>query len=111
MIDISKIDRNFVIETGIDKDDIKFYNVDESPFKIYGVFRENGKYRRIPESVAKSVSEGVYVLHSNTAGGRGRFATDSPYIAIHAIMDGLDKMPHFALTASAGFDLYADSIC
>ncbi len=109
MSDISRIDSNFAVETKIDKKDIKFHKSDESPFKVYGVFRENGKYRRMPESVAKSVSEGVYALHSNTAGGRVRFVTDSPYIAIHTKMDGLGKMPHFALTGSVGFDLYANN--
>ncbi|MBQ6893934.1 MAG: hypothetical protein IJN40_00390 [Clostridia bacterium] len=109
MSDISKIDKNFEVKTNITKEDIKFYNVEEAPFKIYGVFRENGKYRRMPESVAKSVSEGVYALHSNTAGGRVRFVTDSAYVAIHAVMDGIGKMPHFPLTGSAGFDLYADN--
>ncbi len=109
MSDISKIDSNFAIKTKIEKEDIKFYSIDEFPFKVYGVFRENGKYRRMPEVVAKSVSEGVYVLHSNTAGGRVRFATDSPYIAIYTKMDGLYKMPHFALTGSIGFDLYVDN--
>ena len=109
MSDISKIDSNFAIETKIDKEDIKFYKIDDAPFKIYGVFRENGKFRRMPEDVAKSVSEGVYALHSNTAGGRVRFVTDSPYIAIYAKMDGLGKMPHFTLTGSVGFDLYIDN--
>lgn len=109
MFDISKVDNNFEIETQIDKKDIEFYKIDEAPFKVHGVFRENGKYRRMPECVAKSVSEGVYALHSNTAGGRVRFTTDSPYIAIHAKMDGVCKMPHFALTGSIGFDLYVDN--
>ena len=109
MFDVSKVDNNFDIKTQIDKKDIKFYKIDEAPFKIYGVFRENGKYRRMPESVAKNVSEGVYTLHSNTAGGRVRFATDSTYIAIHAKMDGIGKMSHFALTGSTGFDLYVDN--
>ena len=109
MTDISKIDSNFVVETKIDKKDITFYKIDEAPFKVYGVFRENGKYRRMPENVAKSVSEGVYCLHSNTAGGRVRFVTDSPYVAIHAEMENIRKMPHFALTGSAGFDLYVDN--
>ncbi len=108
MIDISKVDSNFNVETKIEKADIKFYNIDDAPFKVYGVFRENGKYRRMPESVAQSVSGGVYTLHSNTAGGRVKFVTDSPYIAIHAEMDGLGKMPHFALTGSVGFDMYVD---
>lgn len=109
MLDISKIDSNFIVETKIEKKDIKFYKIDEAPFKVYGVFKENGKYRRMPEDVARSVSEGVYILHSNTAGGRVRFVTDSSYIAIHAKMDYVGKMSHFALTGSIGFDLYADN--
>lgn len=59
MFDISKVDENFTIKTKIDKKDIKFHKIDEAPFKVYGVFKENGKYRRMPEEVAKSVSEGV----------------------------------------------------
>jgi len=110
MFDISKVDSNFTVETEIAKEDIKFYGIDNPPFKIYGVFRENGKYRRMPEAVAKSVSSGVYALHTQTAGGRVRFVTDSSYVAIHAVMDGLGKMSHFALTGSMGFDLYADNV-
>ncbi|MBQ9940058.1 MAG: hypothetical protein IJO74_00755 [Clostridia bacterium] len=109
MSDISKIDSNFKITTKIGKNDVRFYKIDRAPFKVYGVFKENGKYRRMPESVAKTVSEGVYTLHTNTAGGRVRFVTDSPYVAIHAQMDALGKMSHFPLTGSIGFDLYAEN--
>ena len=108
MNDIAEIDTNFIVGTKIEKEDIKFFNVDEAPFKIYGIFKENGKYRRIPEDVAQKVSSGVHLLHTNTAGGRVRFVTDSQYIAINAKMDGLGKMPHFALTGSIGFDMYVD---
>ena len=79
---ISQVDKNFSVETSIQKEDIKFYNIDDEPFKIYGVFKEGGKYRRMPESVAKTVSDGVYYLHSNTSGGRVRFKTDSKYVYI-----------------------------
>ena len=109
MFDISKVDSNFIIETNTDKKDINFHSIDDAPFKIYGVFKENGKYRRMPEEVAKTVSEGVYILHTNTAGGRVRFVTDSPYIVINASMDGLGKMSHFPLTGSAGFDMYVEN--
>lgn len=106
MPDISLIDSNFKLTTELDVSDIRFYNVNQAPFVIYGVFYDSGKFRRIPEDVARSVSEGVYSLHANTAGGRVRFRTDSSYIAIHAKMPSIGKMPHFALTCSAGFDLY-----
>lgn len=103
---ISDIDKNFKIKSNIKKDDIKFYDVKNSPFKVYGVFYEKGKFRRVPEKVAKKVNDGVYGLHVNTAGGRVRFVTDSTYVAINAKMLSIGKMPHFALTGSAGFDLY-----
>ncbi len=106
MNNISQIDKNFKVETKIDKTGIKFYNVLTSPFSVHGVFYEDGKFRRLPEAVAKSVSDGVYSLHANTAGGRVRFRTDSPYVAINAKMSEVGKMSHFALCGSAGFDLY-----
>lgn len=106
MADISKIDRNFAVETSLNIDHIQFYDIQEEPFSLYGVFYENGIYRRLPEEIARSVSEGVYALHANTAGGRVKFITDSSYVAIQAKMPGIGRMPHFALTGSAGFDMY-----
>lgn len=106
MKDFSKIDLNFKITSFADKDDIKFYNINEFPFKIHGMFFENGKYRRIPEKVAESVSENVTMLHTNTSGGRVRFKTDSPYVAIVAKMS-VRRLSILTLTGSAGFDIYS----
>ena len=53
-------------------------------------------------------NEGVAALYLNTAGGRVRFSTNSPYVAIHAEMPAMGKMAHFSLTGSCGFDLYID---
>jgi len=105
-MDISQIDKNFAVQIEINKTDIRYYDVLEEPFRIYGVYYHEGKFRRLPEEVAKTVSDGVLRLHSHTAGGRVRFRTDSPYIAIVAEMPIIGKMAHFALTGSAGFDLY-----
>lgn len=109
MKNIQEIDKNFKVDTKIERDDIKFYSINTSPFKIYGVFYEDGKYRRLPKDTARGVSDGVYHLHANTAGGRVRFKTDSSYVAINVKMGSVGKMPHFALTGSCGFDLYADN--
>lgn len=105
-MDIAKTDKNFAVNSDLPFDDIQYYNCENSPIKIHGVFKENGEFRRLPQAVAKSVSEGVYSLHSNTAGGRLRFKTNSKYIALYTKMTDAGKMPHFALTGSAGFDLY-----
>ena len=108
MSNIAAIDPNFKVETQIEKTDIRFYNVLEEPFQVYGVFYQDGKFRRLPESVAQTVSPSVLRLHSHTAGGRIRFRTNSPYVAISAKMPTVGKMPHFALTGSVGFDLSED---
>lgn len=106
MSKISEIDKNFKVKTSVDKEDIVFFDVLEKPFNIYGIFYENGKFRRMPEDAAKAVSPAVHYLHSNTAGGRVCFTTDSPYVAIHAKMENVTRMSHFSFSGSAGFDIY-----
>lgn len=106
MKNITDIDKNFKVQTNIQRNDIVFHNVKDKPFLVYGVFYEDGKFRRMPGEVAKTVSDGVYELHANCAGGRVRFKTDSKYVAINAKMDNICKMPHFAIEGSAGFDMY-----
>lgn len=109
MKDVAIVDPNFAIETAIERENLCFYDAEETPFQIYGIFRENEYFRRIPEDIARKVSPGVYVLHTHSAGGRVRFVTDSPYVAIKTIYEP-EKNSHFALTGSAGFDMYED-IC
>ena len=106
MSDISKHDTNFKVETNISKTDVEFFNVRSAPFQVCGLMHENGRFRRMPEAVAKKVNEGVAGLHEHTAGGRLRFKTDSAYVAIHAKMSNLSKLPHMAFSGSIGFDLY-----
>lgn len=106
---IADIDKNFELKnttTG----GMHAFDVLTEPFEIYGLLKpknKNDKYRRMPEEIAESVSEGVHFLHSNTAGGRIRFATDSSRIGLRAKLPYVGKMGHFTLAGSAGFDLYA----
>ena len=81
-MDITKADKNFVAETKIKQDGLQFYDAECEPFKIYGIFREGDKFRRIPEKLAKDVNEGVEILHTNTSGGRVRFKTDSGFLSM-----------------------------
>ena len=106
MPNIDKIDENFKIETKIEKEGIRFYDSSEAPFVCYGLIREGGIFRRMPAAVAERVSAGVNSLHTNTAGGRVRFRTDSPYIAIHVKCGWLSNFMHCARSGLAGFDLY-----
>ena len=47
---------------------IKFYNIDNEPFKIYGVWRDGDMYYRVPRAVAETVSKNVTQKCSQTAG-------------------------------------------
>ena len=109
-MELAKLDKNFAVQNEIDRTGLCFYDVEQAPFRVYGVKMMDGCYRRLPESVARSVSEGVLGLHANTAGGRVRFVTDSPRIAIHASMDGIYHSPHFAFAGKCGFDVYQNGV-
>ena len=104
-MDILKLDRDLAVEKNIAKDDIRFFDISNPPFDVRGVFFENGKYRRLPESLAQ-ISYGLNYHHTKTSGGRVRFKTDSQVIVLSAKMNGVMKLSHFALTGSAGFDMY-----
>ena len=51
MRDITEIDVNFKANDDIDRDGIKFYDVLEEPFCVYGVKYENGKFRSHKSSI------------------------------------------------------------
>jgi hypothetical protein len=106
MSDISAIDKNFHVGSTISKEGIKFYDVKCAPFSIHGLMNSSGIFHRIPIDVAENTNDGVKHLNYNTAGGRVRFKTDSPYVAISAKYSSLGRMPHFAFCGSIGFDLY-----
>ena len=106
--DISKIDENLAVAGTIDAPDCVFHDARKTPFEIYGLYKptEGSSFRRIPEEVAKATSEGVFRLHTNTAGGRVRFTTDSEYVAIKCTMPGITHFSHMPLSGVAGFDMY-----
>lgn len=104
---ISDIDKNF--ESKSAESTSVFLNVLQKPFKIYGVHYEQNRFVRMPISIASSVSEGVAMLNNQTAGGRVRFKTDSPFVALKAKLNTPSKMPHMTTIGSCGFDLFADN--
>ena len=108
---IEEVDKNFIVKTGLTRDDIKIYNVCEEPFEIFGVIPpsdDDDCFHRLPYDIAKEVSENVEFLNTNTAGGRVRFATDSEYIAIIAYTHNTSKSSKSSFINSAGFDLYIE---
>lgn len=117
MANIESIDSNFMIRPIGGRTDMRFYDCTETPFKLSGLIPPQASegenvFLRLPSSVADMVNDGVKRLKYNTAGGRVRFKTDSPYVAIRTLLHGVGKMPHFALSGSCGFDMHiTDSSC
>lgn len=107
-MDFTKIDKNFLTSNLANKTDVQWHDVKEGEFEIYGLYKpyETEGFVRMPQEVADTVSEGVAELHTHTAGGRIRFKTDSPYIAIYATTPTTYRHVGMGLTAADGFDLY-----
>ena len=109
IIDISKIDSNFLAGSIINKEDIVWINILQSPISIHGLaVKEHGKFWRLPEELIDHVNTGVTILGKHTAGGRIRFCTDSPYIAYRAKPLFSGYMPHMPLTGSVGTDIFVN---
>lgn len=106
MADFSAIDPNFRVETAFEEEGLAFFDAACPPFSLHGLLHQEGIFRRLPRAVAEGISPEVAHLSPHTAGGRVRFCTDSPVVAIRAEMHTIEKMPHFALTGSGGFDLF-----
>lgn len=106
MKELERVDKNFAVQAGDDYTGTVWYDSLKPPFSLHGLMYEDGAFRRMPEKVAASVSPAVLELHTRCSGGRLRFRTDSPYLAIHAQMGQIGPVPHVSLTGLAGFDLY-----
>lgn len=105
---IGKVDKNLLATGVIESENLRFYNVKEAPFAVYGLLPccSGEPFRRIPAELAKQTNSGIWRLHRNTSGGRVRFCTNSEIIAIRAYMPDKCLMPHMPFLGSSGFDLY-----
>lgn len=110
---IEDIDNNFILTDSLSRTDVAVYDSAEPPFMTYGLIlpkdSDDECYRRLPAKLAEYIGKtnaGIIDLSKQTAGGRIRFKTDSDYIAVHAELNTVFKLPHMPLTGSAGFDLY-----
>lgn len=105
MTSIEKLDKNFEVKALVEGS-LVFFNCLEPPFRVHGLMSTPEGFIRLPSDTADKVNLKVSILARSTAGGRVRFRTDSPQIAIRAKMKNVARMPHFAITGTAGFDLY-----
>lgn len=106
---IAELDKNLKIETDLAQSDIVWFDVRKAPFELYGNCKNAEKpFSRMPRSIASQASENVGILCERPAGVRARFSTNSPYIAIKAVLPYFEPMGHMAFVGSVGFDLYCD---
>ena len=107
-MNISNIDKNLAVQSSLNIAGLEYRNALEEPFDIYGLYRtkETGEYIRMPEEIAAQVNEGVRDLNLNTAGGRIRFRTDSPYVTVKVELRTVYKASHMPFTGALGMDLY-----
>lgn len=110
MESIAKIDPNFNVSEAFGREDVLLRSCREEPFSVHGLLDDGTHFFRVPHEVTSTVSEGVGYLAKHTAGGRVRFRTDSPFVAIRVISKGLGRMAHFAFAGSGGVDMYADGV-
>lgn len=106
---IQALDKNFVVSAP-DAAQTVYFDVARPPFTVHGLLRDAQGYYRVPHALAAETNIGVQWLNLNTAGGRVRFQTDADRVVLRAAMRSVTRMPHFAFTGSAGFDLYADDV-
>ena len=104
---LEEIDKNFAVPQ-FDGLDIEWYDIRKGPFTLYGLIDTGSQYIRMPAEVAEKVNDGVKQLARNTSGGRMRFATDSPFVALIAEQPDFWIPPHMTTLASAGFDIYCE---
>lgn len=109
-MEIEKIDVNFAAASTLGLENLKYYDVRQTPFQLYGFYEPLTQpwFVRMDPAVAEQVSLGVFQLNENTAGGRVRFTTDSDYVAIRSVMRHFTNMPHMAMVGIRGFDIYED---
>lgn len=104
------IDKNMIVNTTIGDVEVTWHDVRQAPFSLHGFWQPQTEpyFHRVPFDVAEATSEGVNKLSRESAGGRVRFSTNSPYIAIRAKYRVVGRSSHLSLISTAGFDLYLD---
>ncbi len=102
------IDKNMIFANRLNIEGLIYRDIKEAPFRLYGLFYENGEYFRLPADVARATSDNVYDMYKTCTGARLRFVSDSPYVAIRVALSRVERIPNMTFIGTYGFDLYAD---
>lgn len=106
----NQVDKNLIVEATINKNGMSFYPVPGEPFSVHGVWWDTDRFYRVPRAVAETVSKNIVQKCDQTAGGRVRFRTNSPSVAIMAELHNTEQVAMMTPLSTMGFDLYADGI-
>ncbi len=107
---IEDIDPNFKFDT-VKEEDIEWISALDERFSLYGVYydEEETSFVRMPNAVAQGVSENVERLAKRASGGRLRFITDSPYIAIRSVNANTGLGTYFTMISYYGYSIFQES--
>lgn len=98
------MDKNFTKQDAVAENLTKWY--DARDLELYGLFYDGSLLRRMPGDIAETVNNGVHNYSAYSAGGRVRFSTDSPFVALK-VEYGPGSVPTVNNhCVSYGFDLY-----
>ena len=106
---IQDLDANFKFDT-VTQEDIEWVSALDERVSLYGVYYDEDErsFVRMPSSVTKQVSENVERLAKRASGGRVRFITNSPYIAIRSVNVDTGLGHHFTLVSNYGYSIYSE---
>lgn len=108
-IQIEKIDKNFAPSEQLLTrfPTIKMYDATDCAAEICGLYHkgEDGIFGRLPLELSK-INPSIETLARYTAGGRVRFRTDSPFVAVKVKRLNTFYMRHMPLSGSTGCDIY-----
>ncbi len=106
---LSDVDENFKAQN-VDEPDIEWHSIFEDAFDLYGVYfsEQDGEYLRFSKDFAKSFNDYVLFHANRTAGGRIKFTTDSPYVAIKVDANYWGFADNMSVYGLAGISLYTD---
>ena len=107
-LNIEEIDSNFAVSSDLGRDDIRFFDVKKMPQLLFGLQFDETRFFRMDEDFAATLSDGLFSCNRCTTGGRIRFRTNSPFVAVSIQLSRHEVMRHMAPSGSAGFDLYVD---
>ena len=100
-------DKNFISKEAVIENEIEWYDVSPRLFDIYGFLASDESIlsRRLPSDIAEATSKGVLGHHAHAAGGRVRFSTDSPFIALKVVYESISVPTVCTAILCYGFDL------